>query len=47
VSSDLAAIAGVEVLTRLAALRLGPGLEDGVELGRWSTPQRGTRWRAW
>jgi acyl-CoA reductase-like NAD-dependent aldehyde dehydrogenase len=33
VSSDLAAIAGVEVLTRLAAVRLGPGLEDGVELG--------------
>jgi succinate-semialdehyde dehydrogenase/glutarate-semialdehyde dehydrogenase len=33
VSSDLVAIAGVEVLTRLAAVRLGPGLEDGVELG--------------
>jgi len=33
VSSDLAAIAGVEVPTRLAAVRPGPGLEDGVELG--------------
>jgi succinate-semialdehyde dehydrogenase / glutarate-semialdehyde dehydrogenase len=33
VSSDPAAIAGVEVPTRLAAVRLGPGLEDGVELG--------------
>ena len=31
--SDLAAIAGVEVPTRLAAVRLGPGLEDGIELG--------------
>jgi succinate-semialdehyde dehydrogenase / glutarate-semialdehyde dehydrogenase len=33
VSSDPAAIAGVEVPTRRAAVRLGPGLEDGVELG--------------
>jgi succinate-semialdehyde dehydrogenase/glutarate-semialdehyde dehydrogenase len=33
VSSDLAAIASVEVPTRLAAVRLSPGLEDGVELG--------------
>jgi succinate-semialdehyde dehydrogenase / glutarate-semialdehyde dehydrogenase len=30
VSSDLAAVAGVEVPTRLAAVRLGPGLEDGI-----------------